>query len=69
MPPQARGEALHTYFQSHIGQVPARCNRMIFHDGNILHTGDIADPSRLSEDPSQGRLTFKGFFTSQRHTT
>ncbi|MDA3913139.1 DUF6445 family protein [Oleiagrimonas sp.] len=55
------------YFRR-IGQVPARWNRMIFYDANILHTGDITDPSRLSKDPSQGRLTFIGFFTSQRHT-
>ncbi|KGI77614.1 DUF6445 family protein [Oleiagrimonas soli] len=56
------------YF-TRIGQAPARWNRMIFYDGNILHSGDIHDPRRLSSDPANGRLTFNGFFTCRRHTT
>jgi len=47
--------------------VPARWNRMIFYDGAVLHTGDIAAPEKLDDDPGRGRLTFNGFFVSRRH--
>jgi len=50
-----------------IGGVPARWNRLIFYDGSFLHSGDIPLPGRLTDDPSNGRLTFNGFFVSRRH--
>lgn len=52
-----------------IGGVPARWNRLIFYDGSILHSGDIATPERLSADPEQGRLTFNSFFTCRRNAS
>lgn len=39
-----------------IGKVDAQVNRLIAYPSNLLHSG-IVDPSRLSSDPSQGRLT------------
>ncbi len=54
------------YF-SRIGTIPARWNRLIFYDGGMLHSSEITDPDRLSDDPLSGRLTLNGFFTSQRH--
>ena len=54
------------YFRR-VGAVPAQWNRLIFYDGGMLHSGDIPAPSRLSSDPSSGRLTLNGFFTSRRH--
>jgi hypothetical protein len=53
------------YFER-IGGVSARWNRLIFYDGSFLHSGDIPAPDRLSDDPSNGRLTFNGFFISRR---
>lgn len=53
------------YF-TRIGGVEARFNRLIFYDGSMLHSGDIPDPARLSNDPTRGRLTFNGFFVSRR---
>ncbi|HEV7491883.1 MAG TPA: DUF6445 family protein [Rhodanobacteraceae bacterium] len=53
------------YF-TRIGGVEARFNRLIFYDGSMLHSGDIPDPKRLSNDPTRGRLTFNGFFVSRR---
>lgn len=58
--------ASNSYF-TQIGSVPARWNRMIFYDGSMLHSGDIASPEKLGTDPSSGRLTFNGFFTCRRH--
>jgi len=52
-----------------IGSVPARWNRMIFYDGSILHSGDIAAPDKLSDDPACGRLTLNGFFTCRRNAS
>jgi hypothetical protein len=49
-----------------IGTVPARWNRGLFFDGYGFHSGDIPAPGRLSSDPSSGRLTLNGFFTSRR---
>lgn len=49
-----------------IGRVPARWNRMIFYDGRIFHSSDIAYPDRLRDPSSQGRLTVNGFFTCTR---
>ena len=50
-----------------IGGVEAKWNRLIFYDGALLHSGDIAVPEKLSADPTVGRLTLNGFFTSRRH--
>lgn len=58
--------ASNAYF-TRVGGVEARFNRLIFYDGAMLHSGDIPDPARLSTDPTQGRLTFNGFFVSRRH--
>ena len=55
------------YFQR-IGGVQPRWNRLVFYDGTILHTGDIAHPERLSTDPACGRLTLNGFFTCRRNS-
>lgn len=49
-----------------VASVPARWNRLIFYDGSLLHSGDIAAPDRLSADPRLGRLTLNGFFTCRR---
>lgn len=49
-----------------IGGVDAQWNRLIFYDGGLLHSGDIAAPEKLSADPGTGRLTLNGFFTSRR---
>ncbi len=46
--------------------IPARWNRLIFYSGTILHTGEIARPDLLDDDPSRGRLTINGFFTCTR---
>ena len=54
------------YFRR-IGGVEAKWNRLIFYDGGLLHSGDIAVPEKLSADPIAGRLTLNGFFTSRRH--
>jgi len=50
-----------------VASVPARWNRLIFYDGSLLHSGDIAAPDRLSADPQLGRLTLNGFFTCRRN--
>jgi Family of unknown function (DUF6445) len=54
------------YFER-ITSVPATWNRMIFYEGGLFHSGDIANPALLSEDPRTGRLTLNGFFTCSRH--
>lgn len=50
------------YFER-MAQVPAAWNRMLFYNGELFHSGDIAAPARLSDDPRRGRLTLNGFFT------
>lgn len=52
-----------------IGRVPARFNRIIFYDGAIFHSSDIAHPHRLCEPGGLGRLTVNGFFTCKRRAT
>jgi hypothetical protein len=52
---------------THIGRVPAKWNRIIFYDGDMLHSGDIFAPEKLTADPLTGRLTLNGFFTSRRN--
>ena len=54
------------YF-NRVGGVAAKWNRMIFYDGHLMHSGDIPEPHRLSNDPLRGRLTLNGFFVSRRH--
>jgi len=50
------------YFER-VATVPAAWNRLLFYSGEIFHSGDIAQPQRMSSDPRQGRLTLNGFFT------
>lgn len=49
-----------------LAMVPARYNRIIFYEGTLFHTGEIAHPERLVHDPRQGRLCLNGFFTCRR---
>jgi len=56
------------YFER-IATVPAAWNRIIFYDGGLFHSGDIARPELLSPDPSRGRLTLNGFFTCRRNAS
>lgn len=51
---------------THVGRVAAKWNRLVFYDGSMLHSGDVFAPEKLSGDPSSGRLTLNGFFTSRR---
>lgn len=46
-----------------LGVVPARFNRLLFYNGEAPHTGHITHPHLLSDDLSEGRLTFN-FFAS-----
>lgn len=46
--------------------VPPRWNRLIVYRGDRFHSGQIADPARLSDDPRRGRLTLNGFWTCRR---
>ena len=43
--------------------IPARFNRFVFYSGDIPHTGAIAAPELLSDDPRKGRLTLNLFFS------
>jgi hypothetical protein len=49
-----------------LGGIEPRFNRLIFYDGRQFHSGDIAHPELLREDPARGRLTLNGFFTCTR---
>lgn len=49
--------------------VPPRFNRIIFYEGTLFHTGEIAHPELLVRDPRQGRLSLNGFFTCKRSAT
>lgn len=49
-----------------VGTVPAAFNRLIVYSGTVFHSGEIAHPERLSDDPATGRLTLNGFFTCRR---
>lgn len=53
------------YFRR-VGGVEAKWNRLIFYDGGMPHSADIAAPEKLAADPRRGRLTLNGFFTSRR---
>jgi len=50
------------YFER-VALIPAAWNRMLFYNGDLFHSADIAAPARLSADPRTGRLTLNGFFT------
>jgi len=52
-----------------VGRIAARWNRIVFYDGRMLHSGDIFAPEKLSDDPTAGRLTLNGFFTSRRNAS
>lgn len=54
------------YF-AHVRTVPARWNRLLIHDGSTFHAPAIADPSRLSTDPRQGRLTLQAVLVCSRN--
>ncbi len=54
------------YFRQ-VGSIVARWNRLIFYDGRVLHSGDIAAPEKLTSDPLTGRLTLNGFFTCRKN--
>lgn len=49
-----------------IGSVPAAFNRLIVYSGTLFHSGEIARPDLLADDPATGRLTLNGFFTCRR---
>jgi len=53
------------YFER-LALIPAAWNRMLFYNGDLFHSADIAAPARLSGDPRTGRLTLNGFFTCRR---
>jgi hypothetical protein len=44
--------------------VPAKFNRMVFYSGDIPHSAYITDPSLLSNDPAEGRLTLNCFVSA-----
>ncbi|TXH70078.1 MAG: hypothetical protein E6Q88_08735 [Lysobacteraceae bacterium] len=46
--------------------VPARYNRMLVYEGTVFHSGEIAHPELLRDDPETGRLTLNGFFLCRR---
>jgi hypothetical protein len=46
--------------------VPARYNRIIFYEGTLFHSGEIAHPELLNRDPRRGRLSLNGFFTCRK---
>lgn len=50
-----------------VASVPARWNRLIVYSGTVFHSGEIAHPEKLSDDPLTGRLTLNGFFTCRRN--
>lgn len=53
-------------FFERIAMVPAAWNRLIFYDGGLFHSADVAQPARMLPDPRQGRLTLNSFITCRR---
>lgn len=53
-------------FFERIGSIPARFNRIIFYRGDLYHSGHIAHPERLTDDPATGRLTLNCFYKCRR---
>ncbi len=58
--------ASNPWFQK-LQSVPARYNRIIFYEGTVFHSGEIAHPDLLTADPRAGRLCLNGFFTCRRN--
>jgi hypothetical protein len=54
-----------THFER-VAQVPAAWNRMIFYNGGLFHSADVAEPPRMTADPLQGRLTLNSFITCRK---
>jgi len=44
--------------------VPAKFNRLVFYSGDIPHSACISDPSLLSSNPTEGRLTLNCFVSA-----
>ncbi len=63
-PPPAYFGGSNAQFEQ-IGAVSAELNRAILYRGVILHSGQILDPQRLSDDPRNGRLTVNTFFETK----
>lgn len=42
--------------------IEPRFNRAIFYDGGVFHSGHIAAPELMVDDPARGRLTVNAFF-------
>ena len=53
------------YFER-VAKVLAAWNRAIFYDGSLFHAPDVDQPTLLSNDALQGRLTLNGFFACKR---
>jgi hypothetical protein len=47
-----------------IGTVSPRFNRFVFYSGDLPHSGAIAAPELLTDDPQAGRLTLNLFFSA-----
>lgn len=62
---QAYANESSAYFERVLTVAP-RWNRLIVYRGDSFHSGQIADPARLSDDPRHGRLTLNGFWTCRR---
>lgn len=54
-----------TAYYQRIGQVEARLDRLVVYRSCLLHSGLVADPALLSDDPRRGRLTANIFLTYQ----
>lgn len=48
-----------------IGEVKAQPDRLVLYPGQLLHSGVITPTTRISSDPSEGRLTMNLFFKGQ----
>ncbi len=51
---------------AHIGGIAAAFDRIAIYRSRLLHSGLIADPMRLSDNPRTGRLTANIFLTLRR---
>lgn len=52
---------------AHALTVPAKWNRLLFHDGAVFHAPAIADSARLHADPRSGRLILQATLTCSRN--
>lgn len=57
--------ASNTHFEL-VCTVPPAFNRAVFYDGGQFHSSHITQPTLLSDDPAQGRLTLNGFFITRQ---